>query len=388
MSKISCKNNYTTLEEYVETIYLPRKKREIKVSTYVRYESLFKRILGALGHIPLTKISKCDVTSFYDNLHEEKCENALYKPNEVCIMLLKKNFTRPQTVEKGFGMGTVDALRAGKNVSKNTAEKVCQLLKMSMENLFEVKENEISERTIIHHHRLLYNVFREAEFDELIEKNIMKSVRPPKLTHPYEVKCLNKEQAFEVLQALKAFGEYPYKQILQLIFYTGLRRGEACGLEWSDVDFSAGILSVERSSYYLPTEGIYTDTPKTLKAFRKIAIGEKVENILKEVRKLHREFNVQNGKNKRIFTAPNGEKLNPNAVTKYFHRFVENFDLPQCSVHTLRHTNASILISENLPITAISSRLGHSKPDITFRFYAHQMSEDNKKAAEKIENIF
>ena len=145
---------------------------------------------------------------------------------------------------------------------------------------------------------------------------------------------------------------------------------------------------MKRGSYYLPVKGIYTDTPKTSESIRTLAIGEKVESILRDISKIQKELNIDYSPETRIFTASNGDKLNPNSVTKFFHKFVEKYDLPSCSVHTLRHTNASILLSENLPITAVSSRLGHSNPEITFRYYAHQMSDDNRRAANKIENFF
>ena len=389
MQKKFSKNNYTTFEEYVNNVYLPRKKREVKLSTYTRYCGIMKRIVGALGHIPLNKITKCDVSSFYDDLHEAKNEQIIYKPQDLCIRLLKLKYTRPEIVSDfGIGMGTVDALRAGKNVSEKTAKIISDNLNVPISNLFRKKEFSLSERTILHHHRLLFNVFREAEYDGLIDNNIMKSVRPPRLTSNQEVRCLDKGEAFCVLQALQSYAEYPYRELLQLIFYTGLRRGEACGLEWRDIDLKNHTISVNRASYYLPEKGIYTDTPKTKQSIRTLAIGEKTEKILKNLWIYQKKMFMKPTEKKRIFTTPNGDTLNPNSVTRYFHRFVDKYDLPACSVHTLRHTNASLLVSENLPITAVSKRLGHSNSEITFRYYVHSISEDNKTAAEKIENLF
>ena len=117
---------------------------------------------------------------------------------------------------------------------------------------------------------------------------------------------------------------------------------------------------------------------------RIIAINEKVINILLSVRRRQSELGIVS---KRVFTYRNGKPLNPSSVTKYFHNFIEEHDLSSCCVHTLRHTNASLLIAAKTPITTVAGRLGHSTPEITLRLYAHQMSEENKKAAEAIEKM-
>ena len=145
-------------------------------------------------------------------------------------------------------------------------------------------------------------------------------------------------------------------------------------------------ITVRRSSYYLTGLGIYTDTPKTKLSKRIIAINEKVINILLSVRRRQSELGIVSI-SKRVFTYRNGKPLNPSSVTKYFHNFIEEHDLPSCCVHTLRHTNASLLIAAKTPITTVAGRLGHSTPEITLRLYAHQMSEENKKAAEAIEKM-
>lgn len=163
-----------------------------------------------------------------------------------------------------------------------------------------------------------------------------------------------------------------------------MRRGEACGLEWEDINLEQGSITVRRSSYYLPGLGTYTDTPKTKLSKRIIAINDKVINILLSVRRRQSELGIVS---KRVFTYRNGKPLNPSSVTKYFHNFIEEHDMPSCCVHTLRHTNASLLIAAKTPITTVAGRLGHSTPEITLRLYAHQMSEENKKAAEAIEKM-
>lgn len=378
--------------EYINKVWLPRKKHELKASTYARYLGLSKRTLAALGSIEMNKLTPQDVYCFYDNLHESKSELTTFVPNEVCIRLLKQNYTRPETAKLGhIGLGTVDALRAGKQVSAATANKVSMLLAMDSTILFKGKDLFLSERTIHHYHRLLFTVVKDAVYDNILQENIMLKVRPPKVDDADEARCLDKTDADVVLKCLNEAAPHPYKELLTLIMYTGMRRGEACGLEWDDINFENKTIIIRRNSYYLPGQGIYTDTPKTKQSRRVLAIGDKAITILQELKHHQSEIKKQAGSGwidtGRLFTCDNGLPINPSTITKFFHKFVEEHNLPQCCVHTLRHTNASLLIAAQTPITTVAGRLGHSNPEITLRYYAHQISDENRKAAAAIEDI-
>ena len=171
-----------------------------------------------------------------------------------------------------------------------------------------------------------------------------------------------------------------------------MRRGEACGLEWRDIDFDENIFAVRRGSYYLPKKGIYTDTLKTPRSKRIISFDYKVMKTLEDILKYQvdtvglTEKELMNSKTRLILTE-DGQPINPNNLTKYYHRFITEYDLSSSSIHTLRHTNASVMIAANTPITTVSNRLGHSNPEITLRYYAHQLSGENEKAAKKIEKL-
>lgn len=388
MEKIKCN---ITLREYITSYWLPRKAHELKISTYTRYVGLSQRIIECLGSCELRQLTVYSVYEFYDNLHESKSEHETFTPNEQCIRLLKTHYTRPQTCRAGIGMGTVDALRAGKDVSKNTARKISKLLKLELPELFRENEVYLSERTILHYHRLLYAIIKDSVYDGVIPDNFMAKVRAPRLLGEDEARFLDKREASQVINELRKNGKYPYSEILQLIIYTGLRRGEACGLEWSDINFQTRTLIVRRTSYYLPSEGIYTDTPKTKQSKRTLAFNSKVGEILRSIQIRQHKDSKNAGtlwnNSDRLFTDKNGNPINPSSVTKYFHKFVQEHNLPSCTVHTLRHTNASLMIAAQTPITTVAGRLGHSNPEVTLRIYAHQLSDENIKAAAAIESL-
>jgi integrase len=90
----------------------------------------------------------------------------------------------------------------------------------------------------------------------------------------------------------------------------------------------------------------------------------------------------------RIFTSATGGNINPGTVTSWFHKFVLDNELPYISIHGLRHTNASIMISRGVPITTAAKRLGHSTPATTAKIYAHEIDSVDAKTAEMFNDYF
>lgn len=373
----------TSLKHYLLDVWLPRKKNELKVSTYTRYEGLSKRIITQLGKLSVDKVKPNDIYGFYNYLYEVETEQTVYSPNNNCINLL--------TI-KGRGSLKVyqySTVMKNNNVTEKTAKAISEYLNLGVEVLFYRKAKHLSDRTISHYHKILFGVFKDAIYDGVCKDNVMNKVRPPRISDSKEPICLDEATCTEVIKHLKAYAVYPFREILLLIIYTGLRRGEACGLEWGDIDYKNETITVRRASYYLPKRGIYTDDLKTKKAYRSISFDKKVLKILTDVMNIQKTILSEDNINSRtrLFTNADGSLLNPNSVTKYYHNFIQTYDLPKSTVHSLRHTNASLMIAAGVPITTISARLGHSNSEITLRCYAHQLSSENKKAAKAIEKM-
>ena len=90
-----------------------------------------------------------------------------------------------------------------------------------------------------------------------------------------------------------------------------------------------------------------------------------------------------------VFTNPEGKPLKPDSVSSWFAKFMKAHpDIPYISLHSLRHTNATLQIATGVPITTVSKRLGHSNTATTGRVYAHAIQSADNTAAEKIEDIF
>ena len=89
----------------------------------------------------------------------------------------------------------------------------------------------------------------------------------------------------------------------------------------------------------------------------------------------------------RLFTQWNGEPMYPDTLTKWFKQFLERHNLRHVTLHSLRHTNATIMIAEGTDIRTVSNRLGHAQTSTTLNIYTHALDSKDKQAAEKLDSI-
>lgn len=202
---------------------------------------------------------------------------------------------------------------------------------------------------------------------------------------------------------LDALSDAPpqYSLIVQLALPIGARRGEICGLRWSDVDLDAGTISIERTLQYIPGKSTVFTSPKTKRSRRCIKMGADCVQLLQEYRKHQKAERFKIGsewvrkveiegkmvENDLLFTKWNGAPIDPKTVTTWFPGFLATHDLPPVHFHSLRHTNASILIAAHAPITTASGRLGHAQTSTTLNYYASAIQSADAAAADTLEGI-
>ncbi len=160
-----------------------------------------------------------------------------------------------------------------------------------------------------------------------------------------------------------------------LAIYSGFRRGELLGLEWSDVNWDEEIIEVRRTSNYTREAGTYTDTPKTKKSARALKLPHYVFEVLK-VLKTDQEVKRSNMGDKwfqsnRLFIRNNGTPLGTSTPYEWLKKTCKENNLRFCGIHAFRHFNASALISKGIDATIVSAALGHSKVGTTTDIYCH-----------------
>lgn len=313
--------------------------KELAPSTYKRYcRMLETRLLPYFGHFYINKIRPTDIMKFYDLLEKD-------------TQLVRKK---------------------GNNGSKT--------------------KKPLSGKTILEHHRLLRAMLHKAVYWQLIVSNPAERVQAPKARKPKR-KSYDDEQTKILLENLEQLSieDTKYKVAIILTVFTGVRLGELMGLEWQDIDFKNGIISINRSSQYLSDMGVFTKTPKTESYIREIAIPEFIISLLEEYKLWYEEqksiYDELWANSDRLFVQSDGKPMHPSTISKWFVKYVAQIGLPVINFHGLRHTNASLLVAQNIDIAIISARLGHAQISTTLNFYVHPLLSHNRKAGYALENL-
>ena len=181
-----------------------------------------------------------------------------------------------------------------------------------------------------------------------------------------------------------------YETYFKLVLATGLRRGEACGLKWSDINWRKRTIHVQRGVVKLSHQESITKDPKTSSGDRMVYLSKEMCQLLKAWRK-ECEWDRQQTANETVseddylFRQPNGKPMNPCTFTYRFKLILKANNLPlDLSVHSLRHTNASLLIAQGVDVRTVASLLGHAQASTTLDIYAHAFDKNKRKAQEKL----
>jgi len=175
--------------------------------------------------------------------------------------------------------------------------------------------------------------------------------------------------------------------LFALLGTRGLRRGEALGLRWSDVDLAA--LEVRVVQQLTAYGGVPSfSPPKSRSGARRIILDERLARCLRGHRGKQLLLAEQQGwvvdDHSLVFTKGDGSPLNPLAVTRRFDTVVASANLPRIRLHDLRHTSASVGLASGESLIEVSRRLGHSSITITADTYGHVPSEAARAAADRM----
>lgn len=392
------------LDDLIDRWFEEYANKQLKAKTLYDYRRMRGRISAGLGHLKVSKIKPAHVMAFYNNLEEKGVRrDSTYTATKALLNLLPRGTRGELAKQAGIGQDTMRMVYAGKSVSRKTAEKVSAAVGLAFSKAFvehTQKDGKLNNNTVIRYQAMLSSIFKKGIQWGLINENPCSRAEHPK-AEEIDVRVLTEE---EIPKLLDALSDAPpqYSVITQLALLTGARRGEICGLRWSDIDFEKGTLSIKRTVQFIPAEGIVFTSPKTKRSRRCIRIGADCLELLKEYRqhqiqerlrigsKWARKVTIENGKvvdNDMLFTRWNGEPLDPETVSTWFPRFLEEHGLPAVHFHSLRHTNASLLIAAHVPITTVSGRLGHAQTSTTLNFYASAIQSADAAAADALEGV-
>lgn len=381
-----------TFAEFTERWFKEYAEKQLKARTLQSYKDLMPRIIQALGHIKLSRLQPHHLMEFYNNLAEKgvrldtkyiACEN--FKEIVLAAGYTQKSLSSAANI----AVSTLRACYKGQNVSKETADKLSATL--GKKDIFAPVDdnNTLADTTIVKYHRILSSILTTAVQWQIIPANPCSRVKPPHVEYK-EAPVLDETQLDNLINCLDN-EPLKYKTAIMLVLYTGMRRGELCGLNWSDIDFDRSIIHITKSLSYTPEKGIFEAPPKSRQSRRAVNIPQEMILLLKEWKieqcKQKLSLGDQWQESGKVFTSNDGSVMRPDGLTRWFQRFVKRNNLPNIHPHTLRHTSATMLIAGGVDIATVSNRLGHANKSTTLNIYTHAIKSADAAAANLLQDM-
>jgi integrase len=247
----------------------------------------------------------------------------------------------------------------------------------------------LSALSVRHTHATLHRALKDAVRWERTSRNPADTADPPRVSSSgaHEMKTWDAKQLAAFLGATR--GDR-LGGLWHLLAMTGMRRGEALGLRWEDVDLEAGRLSVRRA--LIPNgKVVNVSEPKTARGRRSIALDPETVLVLRE--QAARQLDNQQRKDDEwhdtglVFTKEDGEAWHPEVASRFFRQAVRQAALPTIRLHDLRHTHATLALRAGIHPKVVSERLGHATIAITLDTYSHAIPAMQEEAAVRIAEL-
>ena len=345
-------------------------------------QRLTKKFTGSVAEV---KILDAELTKKYYH----KGQNANVK--ELTFQQYSKIFLEKHCVGN-IGLVTINNY---KRLLKNILPLIgnCKLSKITpvmLDNMYQKlgkgeKGKELSYSSKYDYYKIINAMFNQAIKWEFLDKNPnLKAHKPTKEVS--ERKFYDLEQINQLLSCLDNEC-IKYKALIRLALDSGARRGEISALRWSDLNFETRTLKIDNSLKVI--NGVVDERKaKTNSSNRVIFLSEETIKVMKSYKEWQNNYILEMGSKwkgtDRIFTADNGEHMNPSTCYKVFTKITKKYGLEHIRFHDLRHTSASLMISRGANIKAVSERLGHASINITSDIYTHTFENDKLRCA----NIF
>lgn len=250
-------------------------------------------------------------------------------------------------------------------------------------------ESGLSTRTIEHIYVLIKAIFQSAVVDGLLSRNPLLGEKKPKANRSRPITILNKKQAKDFLSGIE---DVNHRAILELTLVSGMRRSEVLGLTWENVDFEKGLITISQAVIKVRNKLRINPFTKTSSSYRTIAIAPDTMERLRTIYRIDiakREAgDIRYINNGLVFPGRFGGPLYPDYVTKLAKKYGKLCGLPEgFTLHSLRHTHATILLSDGKNYKVVQHRLGHSTAQQTLDTYSHVTPDMDEGASRSFDSV-
>ena len=227
--------------------------------------------------------------------------------------------------------------------------------------------------TAIHYHVLIREALQSAVKLGLVEKNVADFVDRPK-KDKYQAEFYNKNELMKLFEVIK--GD-PLELVIHITAYYGLRRSEVLGLKWSAIDFENKMIKINHKVVEVDNKLVAKNKMKNKTSNRTLPLIPQIEQMLKAEKQKQEQNRKLCGKNYNtkyldyVCVNPLGELLKPDFVSHHFKIIQNRHKLKHIRFHDLRHSCASLMLANGVPMKQIQEWLGHSTFQTTADIYAH-----------------
>lgn len=242
--------------------------------------------------------------------------------------------------------------------------------------------------TAIHYHVLIREALQSAVKLGLVDKNVADLVDRPK-KDKYQAEFYNKNELMKLFEVIK--GD-PLELVIHITAYYGLRRSEVIGLKWSAIDFENKMIKINHKVIEVDKKIIGKNKMKNKTSNRTLPLIPQIEQMLKEEKQKQEQNRKLCGKSyntkywEYVCVNPLGDLLKPNFVSHHFKIIQNRYKLKHIRFHDLRHSCASLMLANGVPMKQIQEWLGHSTFQTTADIYAHLDFSSKLSSANAISN--
>lgn len=250
----------------------------------------------------------------------------------------------------------------------------------------------LSPRTVQYVHTIVHRALKDAVRWSRLPRNAADAADPPRVGTNDRV-AKRTWTAAEMTTALAGLAGDRLRGLWRTLAMTGMRRGEALGLRWEDIDLDAATANISRTLVEVGprrvgSSGIAWSTPKTSKGRRQVALDAVTVTVLRAHRRRQAQEKLLAGAGYReeglVFAEIDGTPLHPKSVSRTWERLVRNLQLPNLTIHGLRHTYCTLALAAGVHPRVVQERVGHASVGITLDTYSHVNPAMQADAADRV----